>query len=158
MGLLDNLYFDINGLSRHVGDAKTLDTGFKYNEKNPGFGFTAENVNDRGLIKMLTAGGYKNSYGKNSYYGGAGLGKRFGKNYYLDLGGFGGLTSGYSDIKQQYMGNDGLMKEYTSPYDKINPMAGVYMNLGKKDTGRLGLKFMPGKPSILMLNYGVQFK
>lgn len=151
------LFFDINGFSKHIDTPDELSGQFEYNEENPGFGITAE-TNGNSFIKSLMAGGYKNSYGKPSYYAGGALGKRFGDEYYMDVGGFGGVTTGYGDIERTYRDSKGRLRKYESPYNDINPMAGIYMNLGKKDLGRLGLKYMPGKPNLFMMNLGIPFK
>ena len=50
-----DVYLDINGTSRHLG------SDLPYNEKNTGAGISMTQGND--LVKILTAGGYKNSFG-----------------------------------------------------------------------------------------------
>jgi len=151
------LFLDINGFSKHI-NSPAAEQGLEYNEENPGFGLTAESVSDNGFVKGLTGGGYKNSYGDNSFYGGGTLAKRFGDKYYADVGGFAGLVSGYGDIKRQFMDDRGQLKELNTDYKDINPMAGIMVNLGKKDAARLGIKYMPGKPNLFMMNLGIPIK
>ena len=151
-GLLDNLYLDINGMSRHLGVAEGLPEDIKYNERNPGIGFTKEYPKGK-WVKSLLGGNFKNSYGDNSFYGGGSLARRFGKNYYADLGVFGGLATGYDDSRLSHE-----EKEYRVPGSTLQPMGGLLANLGKKDVGRLGLKYMPGKPGLIMMNLGIPFK
>lgn len=138
-GLLDNLYFDVNGLSKHFGGQ------VEYNERNPGFGLTHETVKD-GTVKGLLAGTYKNSFNDRSFYAGGHYGKRFGKDYYMDLGVSGGLISGY----EKQTGK------------KVVPMAGLMAQFGKKDLGRIKLQYVPRleskSPSVLMMNLGIPFK
>ena len=128
-------YLDINGLSRHGN------TDVDYNEENPGFGITRETVND-GVVKALMAGYYKNSFEDPSMYAGGHLAKRFGDNYYADVGLSGGLITGYEDA--------------------LTPMAALMMQLGKKDLGRLKFQYVPKikskQPSLLMMNLGIPFK
>lgn len=135
-GLLDNLYFDVNGLSKHFGG------NIEYNERNPGFGITAEKVED-GIVKGLLGGTYKNSFNDRSFYAGGHLAKRFGKDYYMDLGVSGGLISGYDE-------------------GKIVPMAALMAQFGKKDLGRLKFQYVPRieskSPSLLMMNLGIPLK
>jgi len=146
-GLLDNLYFDVNGLSKHIG------SDAPYNESNIGFGLTAE-IEKNKVIKGLLAGTYKNSYNKNSKYLAGSLAKRFGDKYYIDVGGFGGLVTGYDDIAL----TEGNKKYNLGDYNKINPLAGAMVNLGIKDRARLGIKYMPGKPHVVMMNLGIPIK
>jgi len=127
-------YLDINGLSKH------LNTDVSYNERNLGMGLTRETVDDD-LVKMLTAGGYKNSFGDTSLYAGGGLAKRFGDDYYMDVGGvLGGITG----------------------YDKtVSPMAAGLLSFGKKDLAKLRMMYAPEtekSPSLLMMNLGIPFK
>lgn len=128
-------YLDINGLSKH------LNTDVEYNEKNPGLGITRETEND-GLVKMLTAGRYKNSFGEPSYYAGGGLAKRFEKNgYYADIGGVVGAATGYEK--------------------SISPMAMGLASFGKKDLAKLRMMYAPEtekSPSLVMMNLGIPFK
>jgi hypothetical protein len=127
-------YLDINGLSRHINPQ------IEYQEVNPGFGITAENTDNR-LIKALMAGGYKNSFGEPSYYGAGSLAKRFGDNYYADIGAFGGLATGYED--------------------RLTPIAGLLATLGKKDLGRLQFMLTPPADkadAVLMMKLGIPFK
>ena len=129
-------YLDINGLSKHLG------TDVEYNEKNYGGGVTRETVGDNRLVKMLTAGGYNNSFGDPSYYAGAGMAKRFGKgDYYADVGGMVGGVTGYEE--------------------SISPLAMAYMALGKKDKAKIRMMYAPKNeksPSLLMMNLGIPFK
>ena len=128
-----SLYLDINGKSKH------LNTDDSFNEDNKGFGITATKGND--LVKILMAGGYKNSYDKNTYYAGGGLAKRFGNKNYLDIGAVGGLVTGYND--------------------SVSPMAAALLSLGKKDIARLNLMYTPKyqeSPATLMMNLGIPFK
>ncbi len=128
-------YLDINGLSKH------LNTDEPYNERNYGFGVTREEVKDD-LVKLLTAGGYKNSFDDNSYYAGAGMAKRFGKgDYYADLGGMVGGITGYEKA--------------------IEPMAAGLLSLGKKDLAKLNMMYAPEtekSPSLIMMNLGLPFR
>ena len=127
-------YLDINGLSKH------LNTDVEYNEQNYGFGVTREDVKDK-LVKTLTAGGYKNSFGKPSYYAGGGLAKRFGDDYYMDLGGMVGAATGYDKA--------------------ISPIAAAIMSVGKKDLAKLNMMYAPEtekSPSLIMMNLGIPFK
>ena len=127
-------YLDINGLSKH------LNTDVEYNEKNWGFGITRETADSK-LVKMLTAGGYKNSFGNTSYYAGGGLARRFGKDYYMDVGGVAGGITGYEKA--------------------ISPMVAGILSVGKKDLGSLRMMYAPEtdkSPSLLMMNLGIPFK
>ena len=127
-------YLDINGLSNH------LNTDVEYNEKNYGFGVTKESLEDT-IVKALSAGGYKNSFGEPSYYAGAGMAKRFGDDYYMDLGGMIGAATGYEE--------------------SLSPIAAVLMSLGKKDLAKLRMMYAPEtdkSPSLLMMNLGIPFK
>ena len=127
-------YLDINGLSKHFGGEQ------EYNEVNPGIGITRETEKDK-IVKALMAGYYKNSFEDPSLYLGGHLAKRFGDDYYLDLGVSGGLLTGYED--------------------PITPMAALMAQLGKKDLGRLKLQYVPSieakEPSLLMMNLGIPF-
>ena len=152
-GLLDNLYFDVNGISKHFGKPDNV-SEYDYNERNPGFGLTYESPKN-GWIRGLHAGGYKNSYGDPSLYAGAGLARRFGNEYYADLGGMAGLRTGYDKAKATI---NGQKYDFTDPYKKITPMAGLLANVGIKDKARLGLKYVPGKKGLLMMNVGIPFK
>ena len=128
-------YLDINGLSKHFGGSK------EYNETNPGIGITRETEKNK-VVKALMAGVYENSFEDTSAYVGGHIAKRFGDDYYMDLGISGGLLSGYED------------KELT-------PMAALMMQLGKKDLGRLKFQYVPSieakEPSLLMMNLGIPF-
>ena len=128
-------YLDINGLSKHLG------TDDEYNERNYGFGVTREEVKDD-LVKLLTAGGYNNSFSEPSYYAGAGMAKRFGKgDYYADLGGMVGGITGYEKA--------------------IEPMAAGLLSLGKKDLAKLNMMYAPEtekSPSLIMMNLGLPFR
>lgn len=127
-------YLDINGLSKHFGGDK------EYNEVNPGIGITRETEKNK-VVKALMAGMYKNSYEDTSAYLGGHIAKRFGDDYYLDLGLSGGLISGYNDA--------------------VSPMAALMAQVGKKDLGRLKFQYVPRlddkDPSLLMMNLGLQF-
>ena len=128
-------YLDINGLSKH------LNTDVEYNEKNYGFGVTRETVDDNKLVKMLTAGRYDNSFGNTTYYGGGGIAKRFGDDYYADVGAIGGAMTGYQD--------------------RLSPMAALYGAVGKKDKAKLRMMYAPEtdkSPSLIMMNLGIPFK
>lgn len=130
-------YLDINGLSRH------LDTDKELNEKNYGFGVTQEKVLDNRLVRMLSAGGYKNSYDNNSLYATAGLAKRFKptKNVFVDIGGVAGGATGYTD--------------------KIKPIAAANLAVGHKKYGRLNLLYGPetdSNPAVFMMNLGIPIK
>lgn len=129
-------YLDINGLSKH------LNTPVEYNERNLGFGVTRETQDDS-LIRMLTAGGYKNSFNNNSFYAGGGLAKRFemGNGYYADAGGLLGGITGYEK--------------------SVEPMAAGLLSVGKKDLAKLRMMYAPEtekSPSLLMMNLGIPFK
>ncbi len=126
---------DINGASKHLGTDK------KYNERNYGFGISGEKE-DNNLVKMVTAGGYKNSFGNPSYYAGAGLARRFQKgDYYADLGGIAGGVTGYDKT--------------------VNPLAALMLSLGKKEKAKLNFLYAPKtpkSPSLVMMNLGIPFK
>ena len=127
-------YLDINGLSKH------LNTDVEYNERNYGLGISRETVKDK-IVKILTAGGYKNSFNKPSYYAGAGIAKRFGNENYLDLGVIGGAATGYDN--------------------KISPMAAIMASVGRKDFARLNAMYAPKtekNPALIMMNLGIPFK
>ena len=128
-----DLYLDVNGRSKHIG------TDIPYNEENTGFGISATQGND--LVKILTAGGYKNSYGEPSYYAGGGLAKRFGNKNYMDVGAVGGVVTGYED--------------------KVSPLAAALLSLGRKDRMRLNFLLAPKfkeNPALLMMNLGIPFR
>ena len=129
-------YLDINGLSKHFGGEH------EYNEVNPGIGVTRETVNDK-IVKALMAGRFENSFNDPSYYLGGHLAKRFGDDYYMDLGVSGGLLTGYED-------------------QSITPMAALMAQFGKKDLGRLKFQYAPSieakDPALLMMNLGIPFK
>jgi len=130
-------YLDINGLSKHLNDRHEKD---KYNERNYGFGVTRETENNR-LVQMLTAGGYKNSFGDPSFYAGAGVAKRFGNKQYMDVGAMGGAVSGYEN--------------------RLVAMAAPFITMGKKDYGRLKLMYLPkteGNDATVMFNLGIPMK
>ena len=127
-------YLDINGISRHLG------TDYPYNERNYGLGISRETVKDN-IVKLLTAGGYKNSFGSPSYYAGGGLARRYGKDNYLDLGVIGGVATGYDK--------------------KVSPMAAVMASIGRKNFARLNAMYAPKtekNPSMIMMNLGIPFK
>ena len=128
-------YLDINGKSKHFGGEQ------EYNETNPGVGITRETVDDY-VVKALMAGYYKNSFNNPSYYLGGHLARRFGDDYYADLGVSGGLITGYED--------------------KVTPMGALMAQVGKKDLGRLKFQYVPSikakQPSLLMMNLGIPFK
>lgn len=138
-------FFDINGLSKHLGEPveysqKGSDTPAKYNESNFGFGVTREDESN-GLVRLLTAGRYNNSFGNPTNYAGAGIAKRFGSDYYADIGVMGGAMTGYED--------------------KLSPMAAIYSAVGKKDKAKLRLMYAPESevaPPVLMMNLGIPFK
>ena len=128
-------YLDINGLSQHFGGE------IPYNEVNPGLGITRETEKDK-VVKALMAGVYQNSFEDPSAYVGGHLAKRFGDDYYMDLGVSGGLLSGYEE--------------------PITPMAALMLQLGKKDLGRLKFQYVPRiedkAPSLLMMNLGIPIR
>lgn len=127
-------YLDINGLSKH------LNTDVEYNERNYGLGISRETVKDK-IVKILTAGGYKNSFNNPSYYAGAGIARRFGNENYLDLGVIGGAATGYDN--------------------KISPMAAIMASVGRKDFARLNAMYAPKtekNPALIMMNLGIPFK
>ena len=130
-------YLDINGLSKHFGGE---DLG--YNENNPGIGITRETEKNK-VVKALMAGMYENSFNDPSFYAGGHLAKRFGDDYYLDLGVSGGLITGYEDMP-------------------VTPMAALMAQLGKKDLGRLKFQYVPSieskEPAVLMMNLGIPFR
>jgi hypothetical protein len=120
----------LNGASKH------LNTDYDYNERNPGLGLLAEKDG-----KFLTVGGYKNSHDDNSFYVGGGLKKRFGSDYYIEPGIFGGAFTGYEP----------------SIMPAILPM----LSVGKKGGGALNTMYSPkikDKPAVLMFNLSVPFK
>ena len=121
---------DINGTSRHLG------TDVKYNENNIGVGLTAELDN-----KLLTAGNYRNSFGKPSYYAGAGITKKFGNSIYAKLGLLGGAVSGYEK--------------------KLTPMVLPMASIGSKNLWELRMMYAPEyekSPATLMMNLGIPIK
>ena len=129
---MSDYYIDINGLSKH------LNTDVEYNERNTGFGLTREIVNDDDLVKMLTAGTYLNSFKKQTLYTGAGIAKRFGQNYYADVGIIGGIMTGYEKA--------------------LSPMAVLYIAFGKEDLAKIRLMYAPEtekSPGLLMVNLGI---
>lgn len=128
-------YLDINGIAKHFGAPDNY-----YNERNPGFGITAESVNDK-IVKALMAGKYRNSYNKPSYYAGGALSKRFGDDYYADIGLMGGLATGYEDT--------------------VQPIGGLMAQIGKKDLGRLRAILTPPADkadAVLMMNLGIPLR
>jgi len=129
-----DFYLDVNGKSKHFG--KSDEQG--YNENNVGLGITGEKA-DIGLVKLLTAGGYKNSFNKPSYYAGGGLAKRFGSgDYTMDIGGIAGGVTGYEKT--------------------ISPLVAALLSLGKKDLAKLNIMYAPqtkNSPSLIMLNLGI---
>lgn len=130
-------YLDINGLSRHLGDSDV-----PLREVNPGLGFTREKGSN--IIKMLSAGGYRNSFDKNSLYGTAGLAKRFnlGDGLYTDLGAIAGAVTGY-------------------PGSSVMPMGGLYGSLGRKGGSKVRLMYGPKTErnnAVLMLNLGIPIR
>lgn len=129
-----DLYLDIIGLSKHVNPQ------IQYNETNPGLGITAEKEKDK-IVKALMAGRYKNSYNNPSDYIAASLAKRFGDEYYADLGLMGGLATGYEK--------------------SLQPMGGLMAQIGKKDLGRLRFILTPPADkadAVLMMNLGIPIK
>ena len=128
-------YLDINGLSKHFGGQE------EYNEVNPGIGITRETEKNK-VVKALMAGIYENSFEDPSVYVGGHLAKRFGDDYYLDLGVSGGLITGYED-------------------NPVTPMVALMAQIGKKELGRLKLQYVPSieakEPSLLMMNLGYEF-
>ena len=129
-------YLDINGLSKHFGGEQ------EYNEVNPGIGITRETERDK-VVKALMAGVYQNSFEDPSAYLGGHIARRFGDDYYLDLGLSGGLITGYED-------------------NPVTPMAAIMAQLGKKDLGRLKFQYVPSieakQPALLMMNLGIPFE
>ena len=126
-------FLDINGISRHS------DNNYPYNENNYGLGITATKGDD--IVNVLTAGGYKNSRNKPSFYAAAGLAKRFGNEYYADIGAVGGAVTGYDNA--------------------ISPMLAAMLSLGKKDRAKLNFFLTPkykDKPSVVMMNLGIPLK
>lgn len=127
-------FLDINGKSKHINESRDL------NESNYGFGITAEEAKDN-VVKALSGGAYNNSYSDPSYYLAGSLAKRFGDEYYADLGVAGGAVTGYDK--------------------KISPMAALMMNLGKKDLARLKLMYAPPSEktgALMMMNLGIPFR
>ena len=130
-------YLDINGLSKHLNDRHEED---KYNERNYGFGLSRETKNNR-LVQMLSAGGYKNSFGDPSFYAGGGLARRFGNKQYVDVGAMGGAVTGYEN--------------------RLSAMAGPFITLGDKDYGRVKLIYLPKtkkNDATVMFNLGIPIK
>ena len=136
MDSLSQLYLDINGLSRHI------DTDEDFNERNVGAGLsyeTRKRASD--IIKSVGIGGYKNSYGDNSYYAAGGLAKRFGKDLYADVGGVGGVVTGYEG--------------------GINPLVMPMVSLGMDDLWKLRMMYAPEtkeNPATVLMNLGIPFK
>jgi len=132
-------YLDINGLSKHFGDPP--EDVEEYNEANLGLGITYETLDDNNLAKMLSAGYFNNSFNDPTLYAGYGMGKRFGNEYYAQLGGMAGLMTGYDTA--------------------VMPMGAGTLSLGKKDLGRLNFLYAPGiddKDALIMMNLGIPFK
>lgn len=77
----------INGVSRHNGDC-----GGPCNENNAGFGFEFRETIS-GWTTALAAGAFKNSIDKQSFYFGGAKTYRWGKNYAIEVGIFGGLLN-----------------------------------------------------------------
>ena len=102
----------VNGASRH------FDSPVQMNERNHGFGILAEKEG-----KYLTAGGYKNSEDKNSYYAGGGVKKRYGNDYYIEPGVLAGVVSGYKNA--------------------VTPMVLPTLGVGKKNVGALNFMYTP---------------
>lgn len=130
-------YLDINGLSRHLG------TDEDFNERNYGLGVTQEKELPNKLVRLLSAGGFKNSEDNNSLYATGGLAKRFkpSKNTYVDVGGVAGGATGYED--------------------NLNALAAALLSVGHKKYGRLNLMYGPQtkkNPAVLMMNYGIPIK
>jgi len=133
-------YLDLNGISKHLSN----EFNEEFNEKNIGAGITRENLKNN-VIRMLTAGGFKNSYNDNSFYGGGGLAKRFymngKKSPYAELGGVAGLVSGYKG--------------------GLSPMAMPMAAIGMDDLYKLRLLYAPEtkqNPATLMMNLGIPIK
>lgn len=127
-------YLDINGISKH------LNTDKDFNERNYGLGITRETEENR-LVRMLSAGGYKNSFGDPSFYAGAGLARRFGNKHYMDVGAIGGVVSGYDN--------------------RLSAMAAPMVSFGKKDFGRLSFMYAPKtekNEAAVMMNLGIPIK
>lgn len=134
-------YLDINGVSKHLSNDYDVD----FNENNKGGGITLEQKEKNNLIRMLTAGGFKNSYNNNSFYAGGGLAKRFymngPKSPYLDIGGVAGGVTGYDKA--------------------VSPLVMPMMSLGMDDLYKLRLMYAPEtkqNPATLMGNVGIRFK
>lgn len=126
-------YLDINGLSKHINPE------IEYNEVNPGIGITRETEKDK-IVKALMAGIYENSHENPSVYAGGHIARRFGDDYYLDLGLMGGLATGYEDT--------------------LTPIAGLMAQLGKEDLGRMQFILTPPADkadAVLMMKLGIPF-
>lgn len=96
-------HLTVNGVSRHTEGrgshsfAKSIDSdGNGWNENNGGIGLSFKKK-ENDTIKSILLGNYKNSIGKDSFYGGMGWQKRLleGDLGHLDLGGRLGLVTGY---------------------------------------------------------------
>lgn len=77
----------INGVSRHNGDCSG-----PCNENNAGFGFELRETISK-WTTTLTAGTFKNSINRQSFYLGAAKTYRWGAEYAAEIGVFGGLLS-----------------------------------------------------------------
>lgn len=119
---------NINGISKH------LNSDVSYNENNPGLGITAESEG-----QFLTAGGYKNSFNRPSYYIGGGIKKRYGrKHFYIEPGILSGIITGYEN-KYTFM----VLPMITAGFHKF---------------GAVNLMYAPKteeNPATLMLNYSI---
>lgn len=127
-------FLDISGLSKHANPQ------IEFRESNPGFGITAEQERNNRIMSIM-AGRYQNSYNNPSNYIGGSYAKRFGNDYYADLGLMGGVATGYES--------------------RLQPIAGLMAQLGKKDVGRLRFILTPGQDNsdaVLMMNLGIPIK
>ncbi|MBT8448110.1 MAG: hypothetical protein KJO69_00365 [Gammaproteobacteria bacterium] len=139
MDALSQLYLDINGLSKHLGENTE-----GLNERNIGAGLTLEKRKlGSDFVKSLTAGGYKNSFNKNSYYAGGGLARRINllDKLYADVGGVAGVVSGYED--------------------KLSPLAMPMLGVGVEDLWKLRLMYAPEtdkNEALFLMNLGIPIK
>jgi hypothetical protein len=140
------LSLSLNGWSKHLDDVIQFNAqtkkneAVKFNEVNMGAGLNYEWGEDSNR-KYITGGYYDNSYGEPSYYAGGGIKKRFGKDYYTDVGLLGGVVTGYDK--------------------KFTPMVLPTLTFGQKDKGAVNFTYAPKtekNPRTLMMNLEVPFK
>lgn len=124
-----NYSLNINGKSKH------LDTTEKFNENNLGLGVLIEEDN-----QFLTAGVYKNSVNRPSYYIGTGIQKPYGnKLLYFKPGILVGLVSGYDAT--------------------LVPMVLPLVSIGNSTYGAINVMYAPkvnlDRPAMVMFTYSI---